>query len=150
MAKSVDNLVAGVGQDFQTVSKVITFTGAAGLGQVGNGTIFTVTGDVMIMKWAQVCLTDLTSSGAGTISVGTAASTAFFVAATTATDIDAGELWTTATPTASIVNASNLWSLGAIICTDDIMFTVATADVTGGSVRFNCVYIPLSSDGMVS
>lgn len=149
MAVSVNPLVSGTDQILMRASKTVTFTGAAGFGQVGNGTIFTVIGEVLFFKWGMFGVTTPTSAGGGTISVGVAASVAFLVAATTATTITAGSLWTTATPTASIVNTPNLWSLGGVLATDDITFTVAVGDVTAGAVRVECYWLPMSSDGMV-
>ena len=149
MSVSVNQAVAGGTQTFSRVSKEITFTGAAGLGAVGNGTIFTVTGEVLLFKLSSICTSTLVGATA-TISMGHAASTAFLTAVTTATTITTGLFWVSSTPTANMINTPNIFSLGGVVATDDVTFTVAVAAVTGGSVRFDFYYLPLSSDGMMS
>ena len=103
-------------------------------------TLLTVTG-VVAMKLFGVCTVNLASAGSGTLSVGTALSTAGLIALTTATDIDAGEIWHDATPDASI-------ELSAIatekIVTQDVKEYVGTADITAGQIYYVCMWRPLS------
>lgn len=124
------------------VTKTITYA-SPGSGDTGATTLFTVTGDVKVTVFA-VCSTDLTGDTA-TIEVGIAGNTAALIAQTTATSIDAAEVWTTATP--ATVRAVP----GAFILTNgtDITQTIATAAITAGKLTFYCLWTPLSDDGNV-
>lgn len=125
--------------------KTRVFDGTAGKGAQGASTLFTVTGAVVADVFA-VCTTNLAGALA-TVEVGIAGNTAALIAQTTATDIDSGEVWNDATP-ATVEVLSN--STGKIIGNgQDIIETVATADVTGGSVTYYCLWFPLSEDGNV-
>ncbi len=109
-------------------------------------TLLTVTG-VVAMKLFGVCSVDLASAGGGTLSVGTALSTAGLIALTTATAIDAGEIWHDATPDASI----ELSSVAAEkIVTQDVKEYIATADITAGQVYYVCMWRPLSLGATVT
>lgn len=107
-------------------------------------TLFTVTG-VVQMKLFGICTVNLAGASA-TLEVGTALSTAGLIAQTTATDIDANEIWHDATPDASI----ELFSVATTkIVTQNVIETVGTADITSGNVYYICLWAPLSPDGRV-
>jgi hypothetical protein len=88
------------------VDKVMTFAGATAndpgdYDGTGNpATLFNVSGTVRMRILAK-CLVNLAGANA-TVEVGTALSTAGLIALTTATDIDANEIWHDATPDASV------------------------------------------------
>lgn len=103
-------------------------------------TLFTVTG-VVAVKLIGICTVNLASAGGGTVSVGTAISNAGLIASTTATDIDAGEIWHDATPDASI-EASSV--AGEKFVTQDIKEYIGTADVTAGQIYYVCMWRPIS------
>ena len=129
-------------------SKTIAFTGGAGLGLAGSAIpLFTVTGSV----WAHVvsfCTESLTESGAtATISVGIAGDTAGLIAVTNGVNIDSGEIWWDGTPVAMEVIAS--WGGAFIAGGNNIIGTVAAANVTDGTLTFICFWTPLSDDGLV-
>lgn len=126
------------------VSKVRTYTGAASLGAAGAATLFTVTGDVITNIFA-VCTSDLTVSGAATIEVGIVGNTAALIAQTTASTIDASEIWLDTGP----ATVETLPSEKILVAGTDIIETIATADVTGGVLTYYCLWSPLSSDGNV-
>src|SRR3972149_11248235 len=82
--------------------KSLTFTGAAGLGAIGNCTLFTVTGKVHIVSIDPTIKTTLTvdgGTGAASLSLGVTGSTVLFAAAVVATTLTSTHaLWyTTAT-----------------------------------------------------
>lgn len=109
-------------------------------------TLFNVTG-VVACKVIGFCTVNLVSAGGGTLSVGTALSAAGLIASTTATDIDANEIWHDATPDASVELSS--------VATEKIVFqniieTVGTADITAGQIYYLCLWRPLSPDGFVA
>lgn len=135
-----------------SVEKEITFAGGTtnAIGDHdGTGdpfTIFTVTGTVLV-KLLAICETDLAGASA-TLEVGIAGNTAGLIAQSTATDIDAGEIWHDASPDAKIelssVLAERIVSNGS-----DIIGTVATANITGGVIRFIAFWYPLSEGASV-
>ena len=135
------------GSPMKRASKSVTFTGAANLGAVGAVPIFTVTGEVMVVALVPFCTTLLTGATA-TLALGVTGSTSLFVAATTATDIDANEFWVDTAPDANGIAVPA--ALKDIAITDNIIGTVATAAIDGGVMRFDVWYLPLSSDGNVA
>lgn len=111
-------------------------------------TLFTVTGDVLVRIFG-VCTVDLVSGGGGTLEVGVTGNTAGLIAQTTATDIDASDLWSDSTPTVRVDTLASV--LGPYIVANgaDIIETVGTADITAGNVYYICLWRPLSPDGNV-
>jgi hypothetical protein len=120
---------------------------ATDTGAQGAYTIFQVTGDVYIQQIYGACKTLMNSGGAATIELGIAGNTAVLIAQTLATDLDQYELWQDAVPEVNpgvVILLGRSWVLqnGA-----DIIFTVATADLTAGEIVFYCNWIPLSANG---
>lgn len=128
------------------LDSTVTFA-AATTGKLATGTfkIADVTG-VVAMQCFAVCSTNLAGATA-TIEVGTATSTAGLIAQTTATDIDANEIWHDASPDASIELTSVLTTK---IVTEDINYKIGTADISGGVVTFYILWSPISDDGNVT
>ncbi len=111
--------------------------------------IYTVTGDVLVRIWG-FCTTVMAGASA-TLSVGVTDNVAVLIALTTATDIDANEVWLGAAPSAVKVDAlSDVASTQIIMGGANIIETVATADATSGNIRYVCLWKPLSSDGKVA
>lgn len=128
------------------VEKTVTFTGAAGLGAVGTVSLFTVTGEVLVKLFA-VCTTNVAGATA-TIAVSTAGGSATLIASTTATNLAAGEIYHDATPDAQ-VELSSVLTEKVIVNGAAIIATVGTAAITGGVLKFICVWKPLSANGNV-
>lgn len=143
----VAEAAAGIGA---YCSKTVTFAGgtANNMGDFdGTGnpyTLFTVTGTVM-MKLFATCGTDLAGASA-TVSVGVTGATAGLIALTTATDIDANEIWHDATPDARVELSSVATEK---IVNSNVIQTVGTANVTGGVLTYHCIWKPISTDGLV-
>lgn len=127
-------------------SKTIAFTGAANLGAIGNVPLFTVTGEVLINAIVAFCTEDLAGATA-TLALGVTGATALFIAATTGTDIDLGEFWVDTVPDPNGVALPA--AVKEIVITDNIVGTVATAAISDGTIRWDCYWRPLSSDGLV-
>jgi hypothetical protein len=130
-------------------TKTVTFTGGTNAngdfdGTGNPSTLFTVTGTIRCKLLAK-CTTNLAGASA-TLSVGTALSAAGLIALTTATDIDAGEIWHDANPDASVELSSVLTEK---IVSQDIKATVGTANITSGVIVFTLYWYPLSYDGNV-
>lgn len=134
------------------VSTSMTFDGATtndpgDFNGTGNpATLFTVTGAVRL-KLLAVCTTTLTIDAGATLEIGTAASTAGLIAQTAADAIDQNEIWHDATPDASIELTS---VLADNIVTDDVIQTVATANINTGAITYYAMWYPLSPDGNVT
>lgn len=125
-----------------TASKSITYA-AGTTGATGAATLFTVTGVVALRVFA-VCGADLTSGGAATIEVGIAGATAGLIAQTTATGIDVGEIWIdTAAATLELLPALT------IVNGTNIIQTIGTTTVSGGSLTYYCLWVPISETGNV-
>lgn len=111
-------------------------------------TLFTVTGDVVVRMFG-VGTVDLVSAGGGSVSVGVTGNTAGILAAETATDIDAGTIYHSATQVLGVVALSTIVGPFVIVNGLDIIETVGTADVTAGNIYYVCMWRPLSPGSTV-
>ena len=148
MTNLVDSVVLNFGdRDVgYIVRKTVEFDGSAGGGAQGTVALFTVTGAVELTVRA-ICTEDVV--GAGTIEVGITGATATLVAQVAdATDLDAGDIWHDATPDAAIELAS-VYSARILGNGQDIFATIGTADLTDGTIVFECRYRPITADGAV-
>jgi hypothetical protein len=127
-----------------TSTKEITFASAT-TGAIDTTTLFTVTG-LCAVKIIAVCSADLTSSGAATIEVGIAGNTAGLIAQTTATNIDKGEIWLDNSPATLETFPVNYFANSA----QNIIQTIATETISGGTLKYYCFWLPLSEDGSVA
>ena len=131
-----------VAQGFKA-QRTLTFDGNASFGAIGNVPLFTVSGEILILSLIPFCTTDLVGATA-TLALGVTGATALFIAATTATDIDANEFWVDTTPDANGVAIPA--GLKDVASTDNIVGTGATAAITAGVIRFDLFWLPLSAD----
>lgn len=134
------------------VEKTMTFAGGTTNdpgdhdGTGNPATLFTVTGSVRFRLMA-VCTTIIAGASA-TIEVGTTKSTANIIAQTTATNIDADEIWHDASPDNNVETAATIVEnvLGG---GQDIIQTIATANITSGVILYIVRYLPFSKDGKI-
>ena len=136
----LDNPTATVPQN--TLVKTVTFTGAAGAGATGSVLVATITGLVEILKLIPVCTADLIGATA-TISLGVVGAVTQFVGVTTATTIDNGQYWLSTTP--GILGLAVPSALKEIIIAANIVMDVLVQAVTGGSLRFDITWRPVSA-----
>lgn len=145
MSRNGFGSAAGLGQYGEY--KNVTFAGGAGTGAIGTVALFTVTGSVFV-NLAVVCTGDLTSGAGATIEVGVASSTSHIIAQTIAANLASGEIWHDATPDSDIeagaVLASRLIGGGA-----DIILTVATDNVSTGSLAVQAWWTPITAGASV-
>lgn len=146
----VDGLVIGdaTGSYWSVVAKTSSaFTGGTtnahgDFDGTGNPySLFTVTG-VVEVSVIGVCSVDLTGASA-TLEVGCSGATASLIAQTTATDIDANEIWADTAP--SRVEAFP----SAKVINQNIIETAGTANITAGQITYYCMWRAISSDGNV-
>ena len=144
-SKLTDLWIAGP----RPATKTITFTGASTLGLVNtNTTFFTVTGEVVVRYIVPFCTTSLTESGgAASISLGVTSSTALFIASSLVADIDANEFWVSTTPTANGIALPA--TVKEIVITDNILTAHINNTTSGGVLRIDVYWRPLSADGNV-
>lgn len=135
------NRVPIVGLGLLATPKAITYS-ALTTGATGATTLFTVAGVVSVRIFA-VCSASLT--GSGTIEVGISGNTAALIAQSTGTNIDSGHIWIDASP-ASVQGLPSEMILSAT----DIIQTIATDTLTGGTLTYYCLFTPISSDGNVT
>ncbi len=129
-----------------SVSKTVTFTGAAGAGATGTIALFTVTGQVLLTLIA-VCSTDLVGATA-THKVGKAGSTARYQAQVTATNIVAGDTIDLAgevTAGTAPATTPNQVAFDA----ESVIATIATANITAGVLTYYAFFRPLSAGATV-
>jgi len=130
--------------DGYTASKTTAFDGTAGNGAVGSVSLFTVTGTVLVRIFG-TCSETLVSAGGGTITVGTASSTAGIFSSITATAIASGDVVITGAAPAQVgALGGNFGVNGA-----NIIATVGTGNITDGTITWYCLWRPLSTDGNV-
>lgn len=127
--------------------KTITFTGAAGLGAIGAATLFTITGKVIVDRIIATCTGSLTGATA-TIALGVTSSTSLFIAATTATGITNGAIWASTSPNANGIALPA--ALQNIAIAQNILATIATANVTGGTLVIDVYFTPITDDGLLT
>lgn len=126
-------------------SKAITYA-AATTGATGATTLFTVTGCVAVRVFG-VCSDTLTSGGTPTLEVGIALDTAVILAQiANATGLATNELYLDATPTTKVEAMPSRLLIGA---GQDIIQTIGSATITGGTLTYYCVWAPISTDGNV-
>lgn len=140
---STQPLGASPSAALQKVSKTVAFTGAAGLGAIGNLPLFVCTGQVLVQSIVPFCVTTLVGATA-TLALGITGSTALMVAATVATTITTGLFWLSASPAAGLAVPALLTN---VAINANLVGTIAVAAVTGGVLRVDVLYLPLSSDG---
>lgn len=131
------------------VRKTITYAaGTTGLAAAETD-IFDVTGEVLVLVITAYCTTNLDeSAGTPTLALGVNNSTALFVAATTATAIDANEFWVDTTPDAYGVAAPA--AMKDILITDNISCLVGgTNNISAGVIEYTVYWLPVSTDGAV-
>ena len=127
--------------ELRHTQKTITFDGTAGNGATGTVNLFTLQTRILVVDMVPYCTSNLVSAGGGTLSLGTASNPTVMIAATTATDIDSGEFWFDTTPAADEAVSATCKELGV---TGDIILTVGTADITGGTIEFDLYWMALT------
>lgn len=120
-------------------------------GTLDGGAVFTVTGTNRVRCLAK-CTADLTGANA-TIELGITGSTAIFMPTETATQIDNGQIWVNdaANGTSIIIGEEEAAAdnLPVYLISSDIILTVATADVTGGTLDFYCFWEPIDDSASI-
>lgn len=148
------NLLATPGQNQEIIAGTgiqteNNFSFAANQGAIGSYTLFTVTG-VVAVKIFGVVTSTITSGGAPTIEVGTTINTAGIIAQVVdGTGLAVNEIWHDATPDSTVEAVSGMTSFAEKVVTQDVKVKIGAAAATGGSIRFICLWRPLSNGASV-
>lgn len=130
---------------------VTAYFSSATWNTVASHETHTVTGAVRVRTVPVVGTTDLTAAAAtATVSFGIAGATTIFVGATSATQLDADEIWQSTTGSSNVKYL--VWSsVKDYIVTGgtDIGYTIGTTALTAGQLVFHLWWAPLSNDGSV-
>lgn len=131
--------------------KKVTFTGGAGAGAVGTVNVFSVAGDVEIVRIIPICLVSLTEGApTATIALGLpGASSGLFIAATNAVLILATNLWVSTSPQTRGSTIPALCKETMIVNGNDIIATIVAQNVTAGEIWFRTWWRPVSPTGLV-
>lgn len=111
-------------------------------------TLFTVTGDVILKAIWGVVNVDLAGATA-TIEVGVAGNTAGLIAQETCTDLDDGNIYSSATNAVGVAPTAGSGALYAINDGADIIETLATANVTAGQIDWYVIWMPCEANASV-
>lgn len=115
---------------------------------VASHEIATVTGMVRLRIIAEC--TEALVGATATIELGTANNTAEIIAQTTATDIDATEIWRSATPDVEVTAYSDAGRDYLVVGGTDVGYTIGTAALTDGTLIFHVWWEALDSTGAVT
>ena len=137
----------GAGLWTKAQSKTIAFTGATGLGEIGTVLVWTITGRVLIRFLT--CFCSETLVGAATLEFGTATDTVEFIAQiANATSLVANDWWE---GTASPASSSQVAASGETVqVSANPILTVGGANITDGTLIFECWYLPITSNGALA
>jgi hypothetical protein len=117
-------------------------------------TMFTVTGQVLIIGVVGITKVAVTSTGGtGTLALGTTDQTGFLIPATTADATNfgsVGDVWVDATPTDNVDVVARSGAGIVVGNGADLVLTIATNNMTAGDIDLHVWYIPLSSDGLIT
>jgi len=110
-------------------------------------TLFTVTGMVLVRVFGEVTV-DLTGDTA-TVSLGVTGNIAAFIAVTTATDLDNGDLFTATTPPVGTDLLADISGPHIVGAGASIVEAVESANVTAGNIKYYCLWRPLEAGASV-
>jgi hypothetical protein len=137
--------------DWVTLTKDMVFAGGTendpgDFDGTGNpATLFTVSG-VVTARIFGVCTVNL-AGGGSTLEVGSAIATPIIIAQTSATGIDAGDIWHDASPDRDIEDFAQLEEY---ILVNDVIQTVGSANITAGAITYYCLWKPISEGATVT
>ena len=139
------NTSSGVNESkVERTTKTITFTGAAGAGEVGTVSVFTISGGIIVVEEIAGRVTTNLTGATATVALGVTGQTSLFIGATTATGlVTTAALWASTAPTAGGIALPAATKQELIDA--NVIITVATANVTGGVLEIDVVWRPLTA-----
>lgn len=143
------------GSELRHARKTVTFDGSAGNGAVGNVTVFTITGMVMVETLTAHATTSLVSSGStATLAFGSSGNPSWLTGPMGA-DLLAADYWWSQNENADAGIGCAIFSPGTggvsnVTTMQSIILTVAEEAVTDGVLVIDCWYRPLTDDGALA
>ena len=135
-------------------TKTLTFTGAAGLGAIGNCTLFTITGKIHVVAIDATVKTTVGvdgGTGAASLSLGVTGSTVLFSAAVVATTLTTtAALWYTTATAGGIALPAAYKDISVMADIVAAVTSSGTQKVTSGALEVTLLWVPISSTGAVS
>src|SRR3990167_5746185 len=136
------------------VRKSWTFV-AGTTGAVAAHTVFTISGRVFVDLITAFCSDTLTSGGTPAITLGTVGDADGFIVAPTggAPGLVTDDWWTSAASAnltvcpVVVVTGQQVTSQRYKLLSEDIGLDIPVSTVTGGTLIFDCWYIPITDDG---
>lgn len=134
------------------IRKTITFDGSAENGAIGTVLVAAITGRVWIEKLTVFCTETLVGATA-TIELGHAAFSGAICGSTTATAIAANDWWAGTVQLPGSMNQAMSASNNQIVSglwksmSQDIILTIATANITDGTLVIDLWFEPITDDG---
>lgn len=117
---------------------------------VASHKVFDVTGLVRAKLYTEVISAGVNAGGSAAICFGVAGSTSAFIASTPISQFAAGELWIDATPAETHATYASALIDQVLPGGIDVGYEIAGSAPSGGTLRFHCLWTPLSADGAVA
>lgn len=158
---SVNLGVAPAQSPIKPVRKTIAFDGTAGNGAVGTVTVFTIAGRVFVHKFGAFCTESLAEAApTASITCGTTSQVTGFFANPTggATDLALNDWWgAAAAATVPGLSSAGLNATSGATgsaqdkwCSENIILTIGTQNVTNGTLIFDIWYEPVTDGATLS
>lgn len=117
---------------------------------IGSHKVFNVTGAVRMKMYTECVSAGVNAGGSAALCFGLTGSTSAFIASTPVSQFSASKFWIDATPTETHATYASALIDQVVIGGIDVGFEVATSAPSGGSLKFHCLWTPLSADGAVT
>jgi hypothetical protein len=146
--KQAINLSDSMNQDSARYVSVTADMSSATWNTQAAHEIATVTGTVRLRIVPEVTVN--LAGAAATVALGTETTSNAFIGATTATELDAGEIWQAATPASNVKYLAVSSIKDYIVNDDDVGYTIAGGATSAGTIVFHMWWDKVSSDGAVA
>ena len=140
---------SGMNKDRANYLTVTADMTSATWNSVASHEVLTVTGLVRV-RIVPVVSTNIGSGGAAKVSLGTDGTAAAFIAATTATELDDGEIWQSSTAAENVPYIDYEAMVDQIVNGEDVGYTITTTATTAGNLIFHIWWEPLASGASAS
>jgi len=117
---------------------------------VASHKLFSVDGVVRTKIYAECISAGVNAGGSAAICLGVAGSTSAFIASTPVSQFASSELWIDATPAETHATYGSALIDQVIAGGIDIGYEISGSAPSGGTLRFHCLWTPLSPSGAVT
>jgi hypothetical protein len=117
---------------------------------VASHKVFNVTGAVRMRMYNECTVAGVNTAGSAQICYGLAGSTSAFIAQTPISQFGIGDMWIDATPAETHATYGSAIIDQVIVGGVDVGYEITGSAPSGGTIRFHCLWTPLSADGAVT